>query len=74
MPIISALRRGRQEDLEFQDSLGYLVKLCLKKPKQQCTHLLAQFCKSEVRTGCAGCFARPHKVKTLVKAKVVIHP
>jgi hypothetical protein len=31
MPIIPALGRWRQEDHEFQASLGYIVKLCLKK-------------------------------------------
>jgi hypothetical protein len=27
---ILALRRLRQEDLDFQASLGYIVRLCLK--------------------------------------------
>jgi hypothetical protein len=27
----SSIRRLRQEDLEFQDSLGYRMKYCLKK-------------------------------------------
>jgi hypothetical protein len=31
IPIIPALRRLRQEDCEFKTSLGYIVKLYLKK-------------------------------------------
>jgi hypothetical protein len=33
-PIIPALKRLRQEDLEFQFSLHYLVGRCLKKKKK----------------------------------------
>jgi hypothetical protein len=33
-PIILALGRLRQEDLEFKASLGYLVKCCLQKQKE----------------------------------------
>jgi hypothetical protein len=29
-PVISALRRLRQEGLKFQASLGYIARLCLK--------------------------------------------
>jgi hypothetical protein len=35
MPVIVAFRRLRQEDSEFQDSLGCIVKLCLKKITNQ---------------------------------------
>jgi hypothetical protein len=31
------LRRQRQEDHEFEASLGYIVSLCLKKTKNQKT-------------------------------------
>jgi hypothetical protein len=34
MPVILALRSLRQEDQEFQASLGYMVRLCLKKKKK----------------------------------------
>jgi hypothetical protein len=30
MPVIPALRRLRQEDLEFKAMLGYVLRLCLK--------------------------------------------
>jgi hypothetical protein len=30
MPVIPALGKLRQEDLELQDSLGYIAKPCLK--------------------------------------------
>jgi hypothetical protein len=33
MPVITALRRLRQEEHEFKSSLGYLARSCLKKQK-----------------------------------------
>jgi hypothetical protein len=33
MPIIPAFRRLRQEDREFETSLDYIVRSCLKKKK-----------------------------------------
>jgi hypothetical protein len=33
--VIPALRRQRQEDLEFKASLGWKVRLCLKKTNKQ---------------------------------------
>jgi hypothetical protein len=39
MPIISALRRLKQEDLQFEATLGYVVRPCpKKKSKSHCTH------------------------------------
>jgi hypothetical protein len=35
MPIISALRRLRQEDLEFKAGLGCIVRSCVKKKKKR---------------------------------------
>jgi hypothetical protein len=32
-PVIPALRRQRQEDREFKDSLGYIIKTLSKKEK-----------------------------------------
>jgi hypothetical protein len=32
MPVISAIKRLRQEDCKFKNSLGYMVRPCLKKP------------------------------------------
>jgi hypothetical protein len=34
MPIISALKRLRQENLEFQASLGFILRCCLKKKER----------------------------------------
>jgi hypothetical protein len=33
-PVIPALWRLRQEDLKFKVSLGYIVRVCLKKKKR----------------------------------------
>jgi hypothetical protein len=35
VPVIPALERLRQEDQELEDSLGYIVRLCLKKKKKK---------------------------------------
>jgi hypothetical protein len=36
MPVIPALRKLRQEDLEFKASLGYTVRPCPPAPKKKC--------------------------------------
>jgi hypothetical protein len=33
MPVIPALRKMKQEDHEFEASLGYMVSFCLKQNK-----------------------------------------
>jgi hypothetical protein len=35
MPVISALRKVRQDDLKFQASLGYIARHCLKTEKRR---------------------------------------
>jgi hypothetical protein len=35
MPIISAFRRLREEDCEFEASLGYIERSYLKSPKER---------------------------------------
>jgi hypothetical protein len=34
IPVIPALGRQRQDDHKFEDSLGYIERLCLKKQKR----------------------------------------
>jgi hypothetical protein len=36
MPVISALGKARQEDLEFEASVNFIARLCLKKKKKTC--------------------------------------
>jgi hypothetical protein len=43
MPVISALWRLRQENLEFKASPGYKVRPCLQKQKQRRTGLMKFF-------------------------------
>jgi hypothetical protein len=48
MPVIPESGRMRQEDYEFQVSLGYRVRLCLGKQTKQKTNnnkKATQFCK-----------------------------
>jgi hypothetical protein len=35
LPIVPALRMWRQEDHKFEVSMGYIVRLCLKRQNQQ---------------------------------------
>jgi hypothetical protein len=35
VPVIPALRKPRQKDLEFEASLGYRAKLCLKRERER---------------------------------------
>jgi hypothetical protein len=37
-PVIPALWRLRQKDGEFKDSLGYMTRPCLIKPKKKSKH------------------------------------
>jgi hypothetical protein len=41
IPVIPALRRLRQEDYEYEASLNYIAKFCLKKKKER-KHKLSQ--------------------------------
>jgi hypothetical protein len=41
MLVMSALRKLRQEDLEFKTSLGYIMRLCFKKKKKKVLSLVS---------------------------------
>jgi hypothetical protein len=47
MPVIPALQRLRQEDHEFEVSLSYIERLCLKKKKKKPTTVTIKMNKRE---------------------------
>jgi hypothetical protein len=46
MPVISALGKARQEDLEFEASVNFIARLCLKKKKRRVrkVNIMETFC------------------------------
>jgi hypothetical protein len=64
MPIISALRRLRQEDLEFKAGLGCIVRSCVKKKKKgRCQWLISEILATqEAQIGSIMVQSQPRKI------------